>query len=92
MKLDPNWVRREGTSHTPSMPEPQVSATLSREDLLLLQLKSGCAPGTIRNYFRGRARGASVRRIEQALAELSRERATPPAPVPDAPPASRPSQ
>jgi hypothetical protein len=58
-----------------------MAEAMSREDLLLLQLKSGCAAGTIRNWQRGRARPASAKRIEAALAVMAREREAPPASV-----------
>lgn len=54
--------------------EQQPRPTLSREDLLRIQLHSGCAPATIRNWQRGRARAASAKRIEQALQKLEAER------------------
>lgn len=54
--------------------------TLTREDALRIQLLSGVSLNTIRNWQRGKARPASAKRIEAALAALAREAApaTPP--------------
>jgi hypothetical protein len=50
---------------------------LTREDRLRVMLLSGVAERTLKNFLEGRARPASAKRIERALAELRRAPAEP---------------